>query len=101
MKRKLKFKMGKKTANEDGVQADQIPLIVIITASWCGNSQIMAPMLERLEGKYGKRLKFISVDVDTQLPILLFFRDGTLENKLKGAIPFSMLDNKIKEFLMD
>ena len=40
------------------------PVIVIIVASWCGNCQIMAPIIEKLAHTFKDEIRFLNVPVD-------------------------------------
>ncbi len=73
------------------------PVLVELGAAWCGGSHIMAPVLEQLASQYSQSLKIgrLDVDVNTQIPVrygvrdiptLLFFRQGQLVGRIKGAI---------------
>ena len=59
-------------------------LVIIIVAGWCGNCQIMAPILQNLAFQYRRKIKFVMVDADTckeiseeydldVLPLFLFY----------------------------
>lgn len=62
-------------------------LIVIFSKSACGYCQYMKPIMEQAEMKYGKDIKFVHVDVDTNsaaagqygfrtVPFIVYFKDG-------------------------
>jgi thioredoxin 1 len=85
-------------------------LVIIIIAGWCGNCQIMAPILQNLAFQYRGKIKFVMVDADMceeigkaydldVLPLFLFFNKNSLIDQAKGTVPSSLLNNKMKDLL--
>jgi thioredoxin 1 len=86
------------------------PVLVEITADWCGSCHIMAPVLERLAVEFRRQIKFGRLDVDAnertaeaygmrKLPMLLFFKDGQLADSVIGVVSKSVLEARIKTLL--
>lgn len=82
-------------------------LIIIIIAGWCGNCQIMAPILQNLAFQYRGKIKFVMVDADTCkeiseeydldiLPLFLFYSKTNLIDQVRGTLPSSLLNEKMK-----
>ena len=82
------------------------PVIVIIVASWCGNCQIMAPLLERLADQYKEQINFVMAKNNTNnesindhnsemLPRLLFYKNKKLIDHVNGTVSQNILDHKI------
>jgi thioredoxin 1 len=82
-------------------------LVIIIVAGWCGNCQIMAPILQNLAFQYRRKIKFVMVDADTckeiseeydldVLPLFLFYSKTNLIDQVRGTLPSSLLNEKMK-----
>ena len=78
------------------------PVLVEISADWCGTCHIMAPVLEKLAVEFEGQIKFGRLDVDAnertakaygmrELPMLLFFKDGQLVDYVMGVVSKSVL----------
>jgi thioredoxin 1 len=94
------------------VQTDKKPFIVIIGADWCGNCHILDPILESLASRYNHDLAFTKLNIDTseeiaadygvsELPIILFFKNGQLFNHTIGLISRKNLTSMIDKLLCD
>ncbi len=92
------------------VEASDGLTIVDFWAEWCGPCRIIAPVIEELAEMYAGRVKFVKLNVDESprtaseygirsIPTLGFFRDGTPEFGVAGAVPKRMLEEKIEELL--
>jgi thioredoxin len=86
------------------------PVLVEISADWCGTCHIMAPVLEKLAVKFEGQIKFGRLDVDAnegtakaygmhELPTLLFFRDGQLVDYAMGVIARNTLEARLATLL--
>ena len=87
------------------------PLVVIdCWASWCGPCSMVGPILDELAGEYAGRILFGKLNVDenrkvpTQheimsIPTLLVFKEGKLVDRIIGALPKQMLEQKITRYL--
>jgi len=87
-----------------------LPFLVEIRADWSGSCDIMAPLMERLATEYAGRIHFGRLDIDankeiarefgvTELPFLLFFRDGKLVDFIIGTTSRKTLEDRIKKIL--
>lgn len=85
-------------------------VLVEIGADWCGTCEIMAPIIERLAADYEGRIKFGRLDIDTnerlageygvtELPFLLFFKEGQLVDHIIGVVSGKVLEERIKALL--
>jgi len=97
-----------KTFNET-IRNNQL-VVVDCWAPWCGPCQVVAPIIEELARQYAGKVLFGKLNVDENpfiamrygimsIPTLLFFKNGELVDRIVGAIPKQMLEQKIKSFL--
>jgi len=92
------------------MNAKEEPTVMIIEASWSGNCQIMAPIIEKFVEQYKDDINFIGVQCDASrafktiynsdvLPKLLFFNKGKLVDQVFGTTSYIILEEKIKALL--
>lgn len=73
-------------------------LVVDVWAEWCGPCRMVAPVIEDLARDFAGRVAFGKCNVDqnpriaasfsvTAIPTLLFFANGTLVDRVVGALP--------------
>ncbi len=85
-------------------------VLVDFWADWCGPCRAVAPVLERLAGRYAGRLKVVKVDVEVaqalaaryraqSIPLLVFFQGGDEVHRLVGAQPERVLAGTIDRLL--
>jgi len=85
-------------------------VVVDCWAPWCGPCQMVAPIIEELARQYAGKVLFGKLNVDENplvamrygimgIPTLLFFKNGELIDRIVGAIPKQMLEQKIKRYL--
>jgi thioredoxin 1 len=76
------------------------------SAEWCGPCRLMTPILEAAAQDYGPALRIVQIDADTNpqsmtrfgvrsIPALLLFRDGALVDRIVGAVPKSVLRERL------
>ena len=77
-------------------------------ATWCGPCKTIAPIVEELASEYaGQGLKVGKVDIDESgdlatefniqgVPTLIFFKGGEEVDKLVGAHPRAVIEEKVK-----
>lgn len=81
-------------------------VMVDYSAEWCGGCQVIKPIVEKLATEYEGKVNIYGCDVDKcaeltsefgirNIPTLLFFKDGVLQNRLVGSHP----EKTIKESL--
>ncbi len=95
---------------EEEVVKSNLPVLVDFWASWCAPCRMIAPVVEELAKEYDGKLKVAKVDVDANqdiagalgimsIPTLLIFNGGKVADQLVGAVPKSMLVDKIERVL--
>ena len=92
------------------VLESELPVLVDFWADWCQPCKMIAPIVEELAGEYEGKLSFAKMDVDSNpmtpskygirgIPALLFFHGGEAVEQVVGAVPKSVLKQKIDSVL--
>jgi len=93
---------------DDEVVNSDTPVVVDFWAEWCGPCKMIAPIVEELAGEYEGKIKFTKMDVDSNpktpmqfgirgIPTLLIFNEGKAVGQVVGALPKSMLKQRVEE----
>ena len=86
------------------------PVLVDFWAQWCGPCKAIGPIIEELNNDYAGKAVVGKVDVDANqelavrfgimnIPTILFFKDGQIVDKLKGAAPKKEFQNKMERII--
>ena len=92
------------------VLKEKKPVFVEIGADWSGTSHIIAPIIKKLALKYKDQVKFVKLDTNGNtklinkfcndgIPVLLIFKNGEIEDSIKGVFSYRDLEKKIFEQL--
>lgn len=94
-------------ANFDEVINSDKPVLVDFWAEWCGPCKMIGPIVEELAGDYEGKAVIAKMDVDMNpqvpakfgirsIPTLLVFKNGQVVDKQIGAVPKSVLNQKLQ-----
>jgi thioredoxin 1 len=85
-------------------------VVVDCWAVWCGPCRMIAPIIEELAHDYAGKILFGKLNVDENpntaqqygimsIPTLLVFKSGNLVDRIVGAMPRTMLEQRITRSL--
>ncbi|MDP6665986.1 MAG: thioredoxin [Dehalococcoidia bacterium] len=88
-----------------------IPVLVDFSSSWCPPCFAIAPALNDLAGDYEGKIKFTSLNVDSNpratadygissVPTVLIFKKGEQFGRVVGAVPKSVFKQRLEEAIV-
>ena len=92
---------------QEEVLESNVPVVIDFWAVWCKPCKKMSSIIERLAVFWGKKVKFVKVNVDTNrkflnrfrplrgLPVLIFYKNGKEIDRILGLVPFITINSKI------
>jgi thioredoxin 1 len=94
-------------ANFDQIIQSDKPVLVDFWAEWCGPCKMIGPAVEELANDYEGKAVVAKLNVDENpqttakfgvrsIPTLLVFRKGQVVDKQVGAVPKSILAQKLE-----
>ena len=93
---------------ENDVIKSDIPVLVDFWAEWCGPCKMLSPVIDEIADEYSNKIKIGKVNVDQcstiaanyairSIPCLLFFKNGTVEKQIMGAVSKSEIVTVLDE----
>ena len=100
------------TTEKEWKYKGEVPAIIDFYADWCGPCKMVAPVLEELSNEYDGKLNIYKVDTEIEqelsavfrirsIPSILFIPKDKQPMMQAGAMPKHMLEEIIKERLMN
>ncbi|MDP2176638.1 MAG: thioredoxin [Bacteroidota bacterium] len=91
---------------EQDVLSSDKPVLVDFWAEWCGPCRMIGPLVEELSTEYAGKAVIGKLNVDENpgvaskygirsIPTLLVFKGGEVVDKIVGAVPKTMLAQKL------
>jgi thioredoxin 1 len=92
------------------IEQSTLPVIIEVSATWCGPCQQMKPVVEKLAKELANKYKFAEINVDesrdlaikfgvTSVPTFIFIKNNQIQGKERGYMPAADLKAKIEEYL--
>lgn len=105
----MAFKFTDSNFEEEALKSST-PVVVDFYADWCGPCKMMSPVIDELAGDYEGKVKIGKVNTDENravaskynvmsIPTIIFIKDGQVVDQVVGAVPKTVLEQKINSML--
>lgn len=95
---------------KDQVLSSDLPVLVDFWAEWCVPCKMISPIIEEIEKEYEGKIKVVKLNVDENqeiaieygimsIPTLAFFVKGNIIDEIVGAVPKSVIVEKLQEIV--
>jgi thioredoxin 1 len=95
---------------DEVVLKSSVPVLVDFWAEWCGPCRLIGPIVEEIGQELEGKVVTTKLDVDSNpmipakygirnIPTILFFKNGEVVDKQVGAVPKSVIMNKLEPLL--
>jgi len=95
---------------EKEVLESPVPVLVDFWAVWCGPCRMIAPHVDAVAEEFAGKAKVFKVDTDAEqdiaarygimsIPTLLFFKNGKVADQVVGAVPKSVIVDKLQKLV--
>lgn len=97
-------------ATFEGVSKSHPVVVIDCWAPWCGPCRTLGPVIDEIAQELQGQIVFGKLNVDENsataaqhnimsIPTLLVFKDGTLVDRIMGAMPKDILASKLEKHL--
>ncbi len=87
-------------------RSHEVPVLVDFWADWCGPCKVLSPIIEKVVGEAGGRIRLAKIDSDRNqqlasefgiqgIPTVIAFKDGQPVSRFTGALP----ESQVREFI--
>jgi thioredoxin len=95
---------------ESEAMGSDIPVLIDFYADWCGPCKMVGPIIEDIATKYEGKAKICKINIDEQrklaitnkvmsIPTMFFIKNGEIKERISGALPQSVLEEKLEALL--
>lgn len=95
---------------QDLLACSTTPVLVVFSATWCGASQRLAPILSQVKTQMADQIQVVQINSDNypqlasehqvqSLPTLILFQNGLPILRIKGVLQAPLFIQKLQKYL--
>lgn len=95
---------------DEDVLKSTVPVLVDFWAVWCGPCRMVAPHVDAIAQEFAEKVKVYKVNVDEEgeiagrygimsIPTLVIFKDGKVADQIVGAVPKSVIADRLQKVI--